>query len=1263
MAAHALHDSHLVALVDEVALFPPRTRERGRDYAADGRVENVVVQDGVISAEVRGTQPYVTSWEWLRHGGWQSLCTCPLGGLCKHAYALGCAVLAIARDEKRIDDARLTRLLPSPFPVAVPAVRPRERRAAEGGDALQRLRSARAEWERQGALDRLLVDAPVFGLSPYSPPLLDVLREPDADLRCWRLAAAIAELADGWVPEALRPYRSRTDLEARFVERERQSLAAELLGWASGRSAIARRRLRLVFAPQTRPDGGSTLVFEVRVTTPRLTDAPRTPGQLQALRSDSLRDPGLFPPEQRAVLDWVADHAFVAGAPTGNGGTRLSTAMPLALLERVANSPLAVWSEQIDPTLAARGGIVPGSPVRLADGDARLVPECVPNDGGAAIELRFRWPDGRQHGIDDVIYIAANAPLSGRRGSLVMAEGVVTAVADEPPAALLERFRSVGSLPLGREHRAEFVGALATRFEHLRSTLAAHSRIHPAAMSIVLDLRPDDWMQLRLFAQSGAMPWRPGGAVGAGAVLFEYVPDRGWVQSAAAPATEEPAGPIAAQPQAGDAADSALQPAAHEVAEVGAVPAGGAEGGGENPDDIWVEQPDPDGAAPAIDWLQALPVATGSRPNGNQEPTWPDRDTGWWMRTNRRTMEHFSDAWDKRPPSVAYFGTDRVRRLLGGGRGIVPRLRVGGSGMDWLAISAEWDAEGRRLSDADLARLREATTRFVKLDSGWVRKDIGEEQEELAAALADLGIDPGGGEQRLSVWQIAGASPGTLATLERVGGDAETLTTLRQLREAIGAFTGIPEVPVPAGVVGELRPYQRHGLDFLANAAQLGIGAVLADDMGLGKTLQALAWLLHLREQEPDGGPSLVICPASVVHNWAREAERFTPGLRVLLLTSGKTRHALREEIPHHDLVVTTYALLRRDVEAWRGVALRAAILDEAQFIKNPDAAVSRAALELDARHRLALTGTPLENRALDLWSIMAFVNPSYLGNRSEFSARYDRADAPPHLRALLAAKLRPVLLRRTKQAVAPELPPRIEERRDCELTAEQRQLYVAELQRSRTLLAQLGAAPGGLARNKITILAALTRLRQICCHPALAGGRAGLGSGKFDALFEVLEPILAEGHKVLVFSQFVQCLKLLGAELRTRGVRYHQLTGQTTKREQVVEAFQTDPEPCVFLISLKAGGTGLNLTAASYVVLFDPWWNPAVEAQAIDRTHRIGQDRTVIAYRLLTRGTIEEKIWELQQRKAVLVRDVLGETGFAKALDKNDLEFLLTDA
>jgi len=253
-------------------------------------------------------------------------------------------------------------------------------------------------------------------------------------------------------------------------------------------------------------------------------------------------------------------------------------------------------------------------------------------------------------------------------------------------------------------------------------------------------------------------------------------------------------------------------------------------------------------------------------------------------------------------------------------------------------------------------------------------------------------------------------------------------------------------------------------------------------------------------------------------------------------------------------------------------------------------------------------------------------------------------------------------MLRRLKREVAPDLPERIEERRDCELTRGQRQLYLDELRRGRELVLRMAADPESLSANKLSILTALTRMRQVCCHPALAGGAPGLGSGKFDAFFELLEPLLAEGHKVLVFSQFVECLKLLADELTRRELPYHVLTGQTTRREQVVAAFQTDERACAFLISLKAGGTGLNLTAASYVVLFDPWWNPAVEAQAIDRTHRIGQDRTVIAYRMLTEGTIEERIWELQQKKAALVKDVLGEEGFARTLSRADLEYLLAE-
>ncbi|MEO8604590.1 MAG: DEAD/DEAH box helicase, partial [bacterium] len=678
--------------------------------------------------------------------------------------------------------------------------------------------------------------------------------------------------------------------------------------------------------------------------------------------------------------------------------------------------------------------------------------------------------------------------------------------------------------------------------------------------------------------------------------------------------------------------------------------------------EVWFDAPDAQCVEPALGWLRTLPVSSGSigRPGGHV-PSAVDRGRGWWMRTSAKSMEALAAAWADRPADVTFVGTPRTRRLLFGATLLRPQLRIAPSGTDWFAIDAEWQQEGLQLDAADLARLRVATTPFVKLSGGWVRREAVQVHDEVAVVLADLGVEIGAGPQSISLWQLAGAAPSSLDALERLGADPAAVEAARTLRARVAAFRGLPAVAPPAGLRATLRPYQARGLDFLSNASSLGIGALLADDMGLGKTVQALAWLQHLRAADASPQPSLVVCPTSVMHNWLREAASFTPDLRVLALERGAARRGLFEAVGEYDLVVTNYALLRRDLDTWRDIPLRALILDEAQQLKNPDSVATHAAMALSARHRVALTGTPLENRALDLWSIVQCVNPGYLGPRAAFEARFDRLDAPPHARTFLAAKLRPILLRRTKAEVASDLPPRIEERIDCEMTREQRLLYVDELRRSRALVESLGAT-GGLAKHRIHILAALTRLRQICCHPALAGGKRTLASGKFEALFELLDPLLDEGHKVLLFSQFVECLKLLDAALRARGIRRHMLTGASVKRAEIVDAFQRDDQPGVFLISLKAGGTGLNLTAANYVVLFDPWWNPAVEAQAIDRTHRIGQQRTVIAYRLLMRGTIEEKIFELQQRKAALARDVLGEGGFGRALTRGDLDYLFEE-
>jgi len=640
-------------------------------------------------------------------------------------------------------------------------------------------------------------------------------------------------------------------------------------------------------------------------------------------------------------------------------------------------------------------------------------------------------------------------------------------------------------------------------------------------------------------------------------------------------------------------------------------------------------------------------------------------------------------AWEDRPREAEFLGNPGFHRLFLAPRKLRPRLVVKGSGIDWLTVSAEWEQQSLNLTAADLQRLQTATGRFVKLpDAGWVELDS-EAVQSAQEAMADIGVDgltPMA--QRIGLEQAAHLDS---AGLDRFGDSPEA----KAIRERLKDFKGVPEIPLPATVQAEMRPYQKTGFDFLCHLAQIRLGGILADDMGLGKTLQTLAWIEWLRTQskvqnsaqestgnetnhQPEirnpkseiGNPSLVICPASVLHNWRREAERFTPQLKVLVLESGAARHNLRKQIPQHDLIVTNYALLRRDLPELQKFGFRAVILDEAQFIKNPGAQISRSVKQLKAQHRLALTGTPLENRLLDLWSIVDFAQPGYLGNQQQFSETYEpggeHAESAQRIaRKRLSAKLRPLLLRRLKKHVAKDLPERIEQRRDCQLGDEQRKLYLAELRRSREQVMKT-VAEKGLRQRKIHVLAALTRLRQICCHPKLVGNDTI--SGKTEILFELLDPLVGEGQKVLVFSQFVQMLELLQAECQQRNIPAHILTGQTRDRQQVVGAFQEDPNAAVFLLSLRAAGTGLNLTTASYVVLYDPWWNPAVEAQAIDRSHLIGQTRTVNAYRLIAPGTVEEKIWNLQQRKAQTIADVLGEEGFARSLSKTDLEYLFSE-
>ncbi len=649
---------------------------------------------------------------------------------------------------------------------------------------------------------------------------------------------------------------------------------------------------------------------------------------------------------------------------------------------------------------------------------------------------------------------------------------------------------------------------------------------------------------------------------------------------------------------------------------------------------------------PATQWLRKL--------------DWFTPEPGLWVGdANENCLGTLANAWLDRPKHAEFLGNPAFHRLFLTPRRLKPKLIVKGSGIDWLSVSAEWEAEGMKLSKGDLEQLASATGRFVKLpNSGWVELDT-DAVQNAHEAMADLGVD------------------GLIAVPQKVGMenvahlDAEEFSRFadspeaRALRARVADFKGVPSVALPAAVQANLRPYQKDGFDFLCHLTQIRLGGILADDMGLGKTLQSLGWLAWLKDRHrKDPKPSLVICPASVLHNWRREAERFTPGLKVLVLESGAARHNLRKQIPQYDIIVTNYALLRRDLEELQKFNFRAVILDEAQFIKNPGAQVTQSVKQLKSEARLALTGTPLENRLLDLWSIVDFIHPGYLGSQEQFIETYEpkgeNAESEQRVaRKRLSAKMRPLLLRRLKKHVAKDLPERIEQRRDCPLGDEQRKLYLAELRRSRDQIMQV-VATQGLNKSKMHVLAALTRLRQVCCHPQLVGNDSP--SGKTDTLFELLEPLLDEGQKVLVFSQFVQMLQLLDKECRQRQINTHILTGQTKDRQEVVNAFQSDANPGVFLLSLRAAGTGLNLTTASYVVLYDPWWNPAVEAQAIDRSHRIGQTQTVNAYRLIAPGTVEEKIWELQQSKAQTIADVLGEEGFARSLSKTDLEYLFAE-
>jgi len=421
-----------------------------------------------------------------------------------------------------------------------------------------------------------------------------------------------------------------------------------------------------------------------------------------------------------------------------------------------------------------------------------------------------------------------------------------------------------------------------------------------------------------------------------------------------------------------------------------------------------------------------------------------------------------------------------------------------------------------------------------------------------------------------------------------------------------------------------------------------------------------LALLQDRKTLQKEARPSLIVVPKSLMFNWAHEIERFTPKLTHLEYT-GLERHGMREEFPRRDIILTTYGTLRRDINELQSMEFDYAVLDEAQTIKNAASQVAKACRLLKARHRLALSGTPIENHLGDLWSIFEFLNPGMLGRSSAFRLSAGN-NADSDARTVLARGLKPFVLRRTKGQVATELPERMEETIYCRMGGRQRKLYNELRDHYRQSLLGI-VKEQGMGKSKMHVLEALLRLRQAACHPALLKeGDSQEAFAKLDYLCPQLEELIDEGHKSLVFSQFTSMLAIVRKHLDHRGIRYAYLDGKTKSRRQVVEQFQNDPDCPVFLISLKAGGLGLNLTAAEYVFLLDPWWNPAVEAQAIDRAHRVGQTRQVFAYRLICQDTVEEKILELQSKKRELADAILEADNRVLAdLTAEDLEMLLS--
>ncbi|HIL70547.1 MAG TPA: DEAD/DEAH box helicase [Verrucomicrobia bacterium] len=665
-----------------------------------------------------------------------------------------------------------------------------------------------------------------------------------------------------------------------------------------------------------------------------------------------------------------------------------------------------------------------------------------------------------------------------------------------------------------------------------------------------------------------------------------------------------------------------------------------------------------EGRTTVYDWSNPSQIVTHFR---SKPSFWNDSSSKWSMQTSRHEIESIAD-WLRGFPS---FTTIRLPQplatLLQNPTKAVFDIDIEeGPDRDWFELSSVLKVEDTELSKEEISLLLGAQGRFVYLKGkGWRQLDVTNDEASMDA-IRGIGLEARFDStkplrQRFHTLQLEGFAKSSVLNEE----------ARRQIHSRLKAMKKIKLPSPPAVLKTVLRPYQKDGFTFLAHLALRGLGGILADDMGLGKTLQTLAWLMWLKkraktkkgEKTKNEFRVLVVCPKSVVDNWIVEPEKFKTGLTVVRFNP----KLIDSENEKADILVANYAQFRINADFFQSRKWNVAILDEGQNIKNPTSKTTKTAYGLRATHRLILTGTPIENRVLDLWSLITFAMPGLLGSQAGFKRLYNEKKDPKSLQ-YLSLRTKPFILRRSKSVVAKDLPDRIEEDIHCELEGHQKKLYHAELKRTQQALLKV-KTDRQFDKQRFNFLQSLMRLRQICCDPRLVGSEIKnmASSAKLQALLDLVVPLVEEGHKILVFSQFVSMLELIEPALVNAKISYLMLTGKTENRRELIERFHSKSGEPVFLLSLKAAGAGLNLTAASYVVLYDPWWNPAVEAQAIDRTHRIGQLNKVIAYRLIAKNTIEEKIRLLQKEKSRISETVLKEEALSDLLDLDTLRKLFS--